>query len=97
MGAGASLRPEFAMSLRNTTDWTNPETYLSGVAPPSTLRRLLVALDRWLAAGDRAARARRNAVLWHQLRTAPTDVPSGLRRDLGLPPIEQYQDVSQYR
>jgi hypothetical protein len=77
--------------------WTTPDTVVRLMAPPGWTERLLRALSRRAMSQAIRLKQRRIENAERQLIVGSVDVPVYLRRDIGLPPFTQAQDVSQYR
>lgn len=84
------------MTLHETY-WTTPDPVVRLMSPPGWTERLLRALSRRALVQAFKLKQRRIEDAERRLIVGNVDVPVYLRRDIGLPPFTQAQDVSQYR
>lgn len=83
------------MTLRSSTDWTQPETY---AAEAERRSRLWSALRHVATAIGVYVRHRHEArARWHISARGSPELPNHLRKDIGLPPVLSRPDVDLYR
>jgi hypothetical protein len=84
------------MSSRELSVWTLIDSQQRMIVRPSLVEKLLRTIGNTATLAAVELHHRRLREAERRLRRATTDLPSYIRRDLGIPPFDSIQDVSNY-